>query len=110
MKYLYIIYKGYVPEILCEEYTGRWDKNNPLPNIIKSGTFFIRIPPPILIITIKVMRVGILKIVRVIREGVLVCFSPPLAGGGKVKINSNSDSGWRKKFKKKHCLGHKNSP
>ena len=56
------------------------------------------------------MRVGILKIVRVIREGVLVCFSPPLAGGGKVKINSNSDSGWRKKFKKKHCLGHKNSP
>lgn len=81
MKYLYIIYKGYIPEILCEEYTGRWApkiKIIPLPKIIKLGTIFIRIPPPILLIVV-------IKIVRVSRGAVLIYFSPPLAGGGKLK-------------------------
>ena len=50
--------------------------------------FYKNFPPPYYIL------IGvIIKIVRVIREGVLLHFSPPLAGGGKVKINLNSDSG-----------------
>lgn len=57
----------------------------PIPMIIKLGTIFIRIPPPILLIVV-------IKIVRVSREGVDIYLTPPLAGGGKVKINSNSDS------------------
>lgn len=47
MKYLYIIYKGHVPEILCEEYTGRWDKNTPTQDN-KIGYHFYKnsSPPP----------------------------------------------------------------
>jgi hypothetical protein len=60
MKYLYIIYKGYIPEILCEEYTGRWALKIKIipPKIIELGTIFIRIPPLILIISIKIGRVS----------------------------------------------------
>ena len=35
------------------------------------------------------MRVGILKIVRVIQEAVDICLTPPLGGGWKIKNNFN---------------------
>jgi hypothetical protein len=59
MKYLYIIYKGHVPEILCEEYTGRWDKNTPTQdNKIRYHFYKNSSPPPILIVAaIKIVRV-----------------------------------------------------
>ena len=70
MKYLYIIYKGHVPEILCEEYTGRWDKNKPHQDNKIRHLFYKNSPPPILI-------VAVIKIVRVGREAVLLYEDPP---------------------------------
>lgn len=46
MKYLYIIYKWHVPEILCEEYTGRWDKNKPHQDNKIRYHFYKNFPPP----------------------------------------------------------------
>ena len=63
----------------------------PLPKIIKLGTIFIRIPPHI--------SMGAAKIVRVSREGVDIHFTPPLVGGGKMKINRTLTQAEEKIFK-----------
>jgi hypothetical protein len=70
MKYLYIIYKGYIPEILCEEYTGGCgiqNKNNPPPQDNKIRYHFYSNPPPPDYIFIG----AIIKIVRVSWEPVV---------------------------------------
>ena len=48
MKYLYIIYQGHVLENLCEEYTGRWDKNKPHQDNKIRYHFYKNFPPPLL--------------------------------------------------------------
>jgi hypothetical protein len=55
----------------------------PLPKKMKLGTIFIRIPPPLILLVVGI------KIVRVIREAVVMSLTPPLGGGWKIKNNFN---------------------
>ena len=65
--------------------TGRWDslnKNISLPKKIKIGGIFIRIPPPHIIV------IGVMKIVRVIREWVDLRLTPPGRQPWKISLKT----------------------
>ena len=88
MKYLYIIYKGSSQKFYV--------KSTQVDGISQDNKiryhFYKNSPPYILLIVI-------IKIVRVRRGAVLIYFSPPLVGGGKMKINRTQILAEKKIFK-----------